>query len=53
MRESMTHLMKDLAGQRIKPYIFARLSLSEAGRAHELLESRAVMGKIILKPSMM
>jgi NADPH2:quinone reductase len=50
MKASITTLMKDLAEKRIQPQIFERLPLEEAARAHELLESRAVMGKIILQP---
>jgi len=42
--------VKDLAEKRIQPQIFERMPLEEAARAHELLESRAVMGKIILQP---
>jgi NADPH2:quinone reductase len=39
-----------LAKGQIKPHIHERLPLSEAARAHELLESGAVKGKLILKP---
>lgn len=34
----------------IVPPIHARLSLAEARRAHELLDARAIMGKLILVP---
>lgn len=37
------------AGQ-VKPPVFARLNLSEAARAHELLDARQVLGKLILRP---
>jgi NADPH2:quinone reductase len=35
---------------KVRPPVFARLSLSEAHRAHEMLDGRQVLGKIILKP---
>jgi NADPH2:quinone reductase len=38
------------AAGKVTPPIFARLSLSEAHRAHEMLDGRQVLGKIILKP---
>ncbi len=38
------------AAGKVKPPIFARLHLSEARRAHEMLDARQVLGKIILKP---
>ncbi|HEY0300801.1 MAG TPA: zinc-dependent alcohol dehydrogenase family protein [Rhizomicrobium sp.] len=38
------------AAGRVKPPVFARLNLSEARRAHEMLDARQVLGKIILKP---
>jgi len=34
----------------IEPTIFDRLPLAEAARAHELLESGKVLGKLVLKP---
>jgi len=34
----------------IRPLIHDRLPLAEAARAHELLESGAVIGKLLLKP---
>ena len=39
-----------LAEKKIKPHIYERIPLSEAARAHELLESGTVHGKLILKP---
>ena len=39
-----------LAGKKIKPHIYERIPLAEAARAHELLESGRVQGKLILKP---
>jgi NADPH2:quinone reductase len=50
MARSAGILFKDLADKRIKPHIYERLPLSEAARAHELLESGKVQGKLILKP---
>jgi NADPH2:quinone reductase len=43
-------LFKYLADKKIKPHLYERLPLSEAARAHELLESGKVQGKLILKP---
>ncbi len=50
MTRSSETLFNDLADNKIKPHIYERISLSEAARAHELLESRQVQGKLILKP---
>ena len=38
------------AAGKVKPPVFARLNLSEARRAHEMLDARQALGKIILKP---
>ncbi len=46
MREILGHVE---AGE-ITPRIHATLPLAEAGKAHELLESKAVMGKVLLTP---
>jgi NADPH2:quinone reductase len=48
--EGMKKAIAYLAGGKIKPAIGARLPLSAAARAHDMLESRQAMGKIILKP---
>jgi NADPH2:quinone reductase len=48
--ESMTNLMMKLAAGAIRPLIHARLPLKEARRAHEMIEARQVIGKILLKP---
>jgi NADPH2:quinone reductase len=48
--ESMTNLMMKLADGAIRPLIHARLPLQDARRAHELIEARQVIGKIVLKP---
>ena len=50
MARSSEILFNDLADGKIKPHIFERIPLSEAARAHELLESGTVQGKLILKP---
>ena len=39
-----------LAEDVLKPIIYDVLPLSEARRAHELLDAQAIMGKLILKP---
>ncbi len=46
--QDLTHLIDLAAGGQIKPIIAARLPLDEAARAHALLESRQVIGKIVL-----
>lgn len=38
------------SARKVKPPIFACLSLSEAPRAHEMLDGRQVLGKLILRP---
>ncbi len=48
--ESMNYLIARLAEGRIRPLIQARLPLREARRAHEMLEARQVIGKLLLKP---
>jgi NADPH2:quinone reductase len=48
--ESMTNLMMKLSAGAIRPLIHARLPLKDARRAHELIEARQVIGKILLKP---
>jgi len=50
MARSADILFNDLADNRIKPHIYERIPLAEAARAHELLESGKVHGKLILKP---
>jgi NADPH:quinone reductase-like Zn-dependent oxidoreductase len=50
MAGSAEILFNDLADKRIKPHIYERMHLSEAARAHDLLESGKVQGKLILKP---
>jgi NADPH:quinone reductase len=48
--ESMSYLIARLAEGRIRPLIHARLPLKDARRAHEMIEAREVVGKILLKP---
>jgi NADPH2:quinone reductase len=50
MARSAENLFSALADKKIKPHIHERFPLSEAARAHELLESGIVQGKLILKP---
>lgn len=38
------------AAGKARPPLFARMPLSEAARAHELLDARRVLGKLILQP---
>ena len=48
--ESMRYLIGKLRDGAIRPLIHGRLHLSEARQAHELLEARQVIGKLLLKP---
>jgi NADPH2:quinone reductase len=48
--EGMKKAIEFLAAGKIRPLISARLPLRDAARAHEMLESRQAVGKIILKP---
>jgi NADPH:quinone reductase len=51
IRASATQaLLGWLTDGKIRPLIHARLPLAEAWRAHEMLESGEVIGKILLKP---
>jgi NADPH2:quinone reductase len=49
-REGMKHAIDLLAAGKISPAIGRTSPLAEARRAHELLESRTAVGKIVLKP---
>jgi NADPH2:quinone reductase len=49
-REATEELLRLLAAGRIKPLISVRLPLAEAARAHALIESGQVLGKLVLKP---
>lgn len=48
--QSMHDLIAKLAAGQIRPLIHDRLPLSDAWRAHGLLEARKVIGKLLLKP---
>lgn len=47
---STRELLGHVEAGEITPRIHASLPLAEAGRAHELIESKAVMGKLLLIP---
>jgi NADPH2:quinone reductase len=49
-RAAMDELVPLLAAGKIRPTIFRRLPLHEARGAHELFDSGAVIGKLLLKP---
>jgi NADPH:quinone reductase-like Zn-dependent oxidoreductase len=49
-REDFCALVKLLREGRIRPVVAERLPLSDARRAHELLESAADKGKLVLVP---
>lgn len=48
--ESMNYLIAKLAEGTIRPLIHGCLHLSEARKAHEMLEAREVIGKLLMKP---
>lgn len=52
MARSADILFRHLAGNKIKPHIYKRYPLAEAAKAHEILESGKVQGKLILKPEL-
>ncbi|MFC2099314.1 medium chain dehydrogenase/reductase family protein [Candidatus Bipolaricaulota bacterium] len=47
-RKTLTELLDLLAAERIKPVIAERIPLTEAARAHELLERGGYTGKVVL-----
>jgi NADPH2:quinone reductase len=49
-REDLGALLELLTADKIHPVVTERLPLSEARRAHELLESSAAKGKLVLMP---
>jgi NADPH:quinone reductase len=49
-RAGMRAIIAMLAAGNLHPHIHAVLPLAEAPRAHELLESGAVLGKLLLRP---
>jgi NADPH2:quinone reductase len=48
--ESMNYLIGKLQEGAIQPLIHGRLHLSQARKAHEMMEARQVIGKLLLKP---
>ncbi|MBI5507358.1 MAG: zinc-binding dehydrogenase [Deltaproteobacteria bacterium] len=46
----MRTVLEHAGARRLRPIIAATLPLAEVGRAHELLESRAVFGRVVLEP---
>lgn len=49
-RAAMASVIALLGSGQVTPAIAAKLPLSEASRAHEMIERRTAMGKIVLKP---
>jgi NADPH:quinone reductase-like Zn-dependent oxidoreductase len=49
-REDFAELLELLRADKIHPAVAERLPLSEAGRAHQLLEKSAATGKLVLEP---
>ena len=49
-RAGMRNVIDMLAAGKLRPRIHARLPLADAIRAHEMLESGAVLGKLLLRP---
>jgi NADPH2:quinone reductase len=49
-RAGMRALIEMLAAGKLHPHIHGHLPLAEAKRAHEMLESGAVLGKLLLRP---
>jgi len=49
-REAMQRAVDLLAGGKVRPAVAARFPLAEARRAHELIEQRGALGKVVLVP---
>jgi NADPH2:quinone reductase len=49
-REAITQAIELIGSGKVRPAIAARLPLADARRAHELIEARSAMGKIVLVP---
>jgi len=49
-REAMARALELIGSGQVRPAIAARLPLTEARRAHEMIEARTATGKIVLKP---
>ncbi|UKJ63495.1 NAD(P)H-quinone oxidoreductase [Cellulosimicrobium cellulans] len=50
VHEVLTHVWPMVEDGRVRPVVHARLPLEEAARAHELLDSGEVFGKVLLVP---
>lgn len=50
VHEVLTHVWPLVEDGRVRPVVHARLPLDEAARAHELLDSGEVFGKVLLVP---
>lgn len=48
--QSIGYIIDRLAAGEIRPLIHTRLPLKDARRAHEILEARQAIGKVLLKP---
>jgi NADPH:quinone reductase-like Zn-dependent oxidoreductase len=46
----MARAVELIGSGQVRPAIAARMPLSEASQAHELIGQRSAMGKIVLKP---
>jgi len=49
-RAGMRALIEMLAAGKLKPRIYAKVPLTQAARAHEMLERGEVLGKLLLTP---
>ena len=49
-REAMQSAIDLISSGKVRPAIAAQFALAEAARAHQLVESRNAMGKVVLKP---
>ena len=49
-REAMQSAIDLISSGKVRPAIAAQFALAEAARAHQLVESRKAMGKVVLKP---
>src|SRR5262245_13949412 len=49
-RDAMQRAVDLLGAGRVKPAVAARLPLADVRRAHELIEARHAMGKVVLVP---
>ncbi|WP_328930701.1 zinc-binding dehydrogenase (plasmid) [Streptomyces sp. NBC_00190] len=48
--EGQRHLFELISSGQVKPVVHERLPLDEAAKAHELMEARAQLGKVVLVP---